>query len=415
MLFKKFFILSVCVWAISCSKNEITPPPDATHNNLDGTSFVNLSVAKGLEGIYQLKSGSNALGSQFVCKISKTKVSFFGDASGLFFILSYGFKPSDSSIQFGGFWRISESTTQSIIQLSIAAKDGASDLMNNRVPATIELKGSFIDKNGTTQSIDLVFSRKFSDYVRTHEFVIFAHHGVLTTANPPYAQNSLNGVLHDQDYGVDGLEFDVRLTKDHVPICIHNPGIDILLTKKSPLSGEYIQYSFEFLENYIELIDGQRIPSVEQVLRAFIDSTTMKYMWLDIKGDPDIFKYLEPVVRNAYAHATAKGRTVEIIADIPTKDVIDQYKSWPNYSDLPTMCELSLQDAIDLKSVYFGPRYTLGLLTEDVNKAHSMGMKVYSWTLNSHSLITNYLQNGNFDGFISDYPAYVVYDYYTMH
>jgi hypothetical protein len=24
------------------------------------------------------------------------------------------------------------------------------------------------------------------------------------------------------------------------------------------------------------------------------------------------------------------------------------------------------------------------------------------------------LQNGQFDGFITDYPAYVVYDYYTM-
>src|SRR5438270_12172295 len=128
MFCKKFFILLLSVWAISCSKNDITPPPDITHNNLDGTSHVNLSVAKQMEGIYQLKSGSNALGSQFVCKISKTKVSFFGDASGLFFILDYGFKPSDSSLQFGGFWRISESTTQSVIQLSITAKDGASDL-----------------------------------------------------------------------------------------------------------------------------------------------------------------------------------------------------------------------------------------------------------------------------------------------
>src|SRR5947199_2086588 len=87
MFCKKFFILLLSVWAISCSKNDITPPPDITHNNLDGTSHVNLSVAKQMEGIYQLKSGSNALGSQFVCKISKTKVSFFVDASGLFFIL----------------------------------------------------------------------------------------------------------------------------------------------------------------------------------------------------------------------------------------------------------------------------------------------------------------------------------------
>jgi S-adenosylmethionine synthetase len=29
-------------------------------------------------------------------------------------------------------------------------------------------------------------------------------------------------------------------------------------------------------------------------------------------------------------------------------------------------------------------------------------------------LITNYIVNGQFDGFISDYPAYVVYDFYTL-
>jgi hypothetical protein len=39
---------------------------------------------------------------------------------------------------------------------------------------------------------------------------------------------------------------------------------------------------------------------------------------------------------------------------------------------------------------------------------------VISWTLNDKGLIKNYIQNGQFDGFISDYPAYVVYDFYTM-
>jgi glycerophosphoryl diester phosphodiesterase len=94
--------------------------------------------------------------------------------------------------------------------------------------------------------------------------------------------------------------------------------------------------------------------------------------------------------------------------------VIDEFNSWPAYADLPTMCEQTLQDVIDTKSEYFGPRYTEGLLPDDVNKAHDLGIKVISWTLNDKSLILNYLQNGQFDGFISDYPAYVVYDFYTL-
>lgn len=70
--------------------------------------------------------------------------------------------------------------------------------------------------------------------------------------------------------------------------------------------GYWDQYSFPFISQYVELVDGQRVPSVEQALNAFIDSTTMKYFWMDIKGNKDVFKYLEPIVRKAYERAAAK-------------------------------------------------------------------------------------------------------------
>ncbi len=38
------------------------------------------------------------------------------------------------------------------------------------------------------------------------------------------------GVLNDEDYGVNGLEFDVQLTLDTVPIMMHDGNIDIRLT-----------------------------------------------------------------------------------------------------------------------------------------------------------------------------------------
>jgi glycerophosphoryl diester phosphodiesterase len=78
------------------------------------------------------------------------------------------------------------------------------------------------------------------------------------------------------------------------------------------------------------------------------------------------------------------------------------------------MSELSLDNAILNNCKYWGPRYSLGLLLDEVDKAHSLGIKVLSWTLNDKNLISDYLINGKFDGFISDYPAYVVYDFYTL-
>lgn len=413
MSYRLRYFTVILILIFSCSKNKITLPPFNSDTNLINTKSLSDTLMKNMEGIYTLSDGSGSLGEEFVCKISKFKVSFYSNKDGIFFILAYGLNPTDSSIQFSGFWRYSETASQGNISFSVPKSAGASDLLINGIASNLQMTGEFFDQNSSKQTMSLKYNRPYSQYVLAHEFTIFAHHGVLTTANPPYAQNSLNGALHDEDYGVDGLEFDVRLTKDNVPICMHDAAFDIRLTEKGPLYGDFNLYTYAFLESYVRLVDGQKIPKVEEILNAFIDSTNMKYMWLDVKGDPDVFKYLEPVVRNAYARASAKHRNVVIIADLPSDEVIAEYKKQPSYVGLPVMCELSLQDVIDNDCEYFGPRFSLGLLTADVQKAHSLGVKVFSWTLNDRNIIQNYLINGQFDGFISDYPAYVVYDYYA--
>ena len=414
MRYRFSYLIVLLATLSACSKNQITRPPDDPATNLINTLPLTDTVMTKMEGIYTLSGGNTDLGSQFVCKASKYRLSFFSERDGIFMILDYGLNPMDSSIQFSGFWRYSENATQGLISMSISKAGGSVDFLRTGSTVNLTLNGSFGDQHSATQTITLKFSRPFSQYAIQHPFQIYAHHGVQTTANPPYAQNSLLGVLHDQDYGVNGLEFDIQLTKDHIPICMHDDDVNIRLTQKGPLSGNYSQYNFAFLEEFIPLIDGQKILSLEQALQAFTDSTSLKYFWMDVKGDPGIFQYLEPVVRNAYAHAATKNRDVVIFADMPSKDVIAEYHAWPAYADLPTMCETSLQDVIDNKSEFWGPRFTEGLLLDQVAQAHSAGINVLSWTLNDKTLILNYLQNGKFDGFISDYPAYVVYDYYTL-
>jgi glycerophosphoryl diester phosphodiesterase len=415
---RRYVVFVLLLVMLSCSKNDITVPPYNPEVNLENTLQIPDSVMKHMEGIYNLSNGSGKLGSHFVCKATRNRVSFFSETDGIFMILKFGFNPTDSSIQFAGFWRYSENNRQGNIGFSITKEQGALDLLLNGTADSLELNGIFLDDEYYTRALSLKFGRHFSAYVQSHEFAIFAHHGIQTTANPPYAENSLNVVRNAESYGVTGIEFDVRMTKDHVPICIHDPTINTRLTLKGPLSGGYDQYNFSLLSNYVRLEDGQSIPSVEQVLDVFIESTKMKYVWLDVKGNPDIFIYLEPVIRNAYAKAAALNRDVVFITDLPTHDVIDEYKkqqaSYETPPKLPVMCELTLQDVIDNRCEYWGPRYSEGTMLADVDRAHSMGIKVYSWTLNDRNIILNYLQNGRFDGFISDYPAYIVYYYNTL-
>ena len=396
----------------SCSKNQITVQPVV---NLEDVNFISDSSMKKMEGIYTLGSGSSALGTQFVCKASKYRVSFFSNSGGIFMILKYGLDKTDSSLKFSGFWRFSQVPTQGLINFTLPKSDALAFLSTGNI-SNLTLPGNVLDPDGNSSDISLKFSRDFSAYAKTAPFEIYAHHGVQTTSNPPFAQNSLLGVTNDEDYGVNGLEFDVQMTLDMIPIMMHDGNIDVRLTQKSPISGDYNQYRFAFLEDYIRLVDGQKIPSLDECLTAFIDSTTMKYFWMDIKGDDSIFQALLPVVQKAYTHANAVGREIVIYADMPSKTVISQFQSFPPYRDsgLPTMCELTLQDVMDNGCTRWGPRYSRGLLLSDVATAHAAGIKVISWTLNQKALIDNYIQNGQFDGFISDYPSYVVYDFYTM-
>lgn len=414
------FVLSLVF--LGCSKSEITSPPLEDNSNLVGTTALPFTFGesiKSMEGIYKLTGGVENLGTQFVCKISKYKVSFFSNASGLHIILKYGYRASDGSIQFAGFWRYSESPNQGNIQFSISTAHGAAELLNG-VADNLQLDGTY-----SGNQLSIKYFRPFTQEAIDKNLMIFAHHGIQTTVDPPFAENSLNMILHAEEYGVNGLELDVRLTKDHVPILIHDATINIRLTRKGPLFGPWDLYSFALISEFVTLVDGQRVPSVEQALDAFIDETTLKYFWMDIKGNPEIFKYLEPIVRRSYKRAADQGRNVVIFAGLPSSSVIDELNKQPTYQGsnpnnpdytlpLPTLAEETVEKAIDNGCQYFGPRYTLGLLLPEVQKAHDNGIRVISWTLNSRGLITNYLQNGQFDGFITDYPAYVVYDLYTL-
>ena len=43
------------------------------------------------------------------------------------------------------------------------------------------------------------------------------------------------------------------LPRDKVPIMMHDANINIRLTEKSPISGDFDQFAFNFLEQYITL------------------------------------------------------------------------------------------------------------------------------------------------------------------
>ena len=172
MMFRNLFLFSLLLIFFGCSKSEITVQPVSDDSNLANTvplPFTGGATIKAMEGIYKLTNGNENLGTQFVCKVSKYKVSFFSNAAGIFIILKYGYKASDGSIQFSGFWRYSEKRDQGNIHFQISSADGAAGLLAG-VVSNLKLQGVFSGRQLTLQ-----FNKTFSTYATNNPFMIFTN------------------------------------------------------------------------------------------------------------------------------------------------------------------------------------------------------------------------------------------------
>ena len=77
------------------------------------------------------------------------------------------------------------------------------------------------------------------------------------------------------------------------------------------------------------------------------------------------------------------------------------------------MCELSIEDLEKINAQFWGPRFTLGTQNGEVDKVHAMGRKAFVWTVDVPEFIGSFINDGHFDGILTNYPSCVAYNYYV--
>ena len=123
-------------------------------------------------------------------------------------------------------------------------------------------------------------------------FEIVAHRGV-TTAEP---ENTLPAFERAIELGADAIEFDVRLTSDHVPVVYHY----YYLHLNTSASGAIFEYTFERLQRVRVLrqanLPGAKIPTLYEVLEAVGGRIGLE---IEIKGpEPESAAIIGNVLRN---------------------------------------------------------------------------------------------------------------------
>src|SRR3982751_1426793 len=117
MMDRRSFLLTSATSAAflaACSQNEVTVPPAGQDGNLAGTGTIPQPTMRNMEGVYKLSGGNSGLGSNFVCKASRFKISFFSNLNGISVILKYGLNKTTGAIEFSGFWRVTEDNVQGL-------------------------------------------------------------------------------------------------------------------------------------------------------------------------------------------------------------------------------------------------------------------------------------------------------------
>jgi glycerophosphoryl diester phosphodiesterase len=236
----------------------------------------------------------------------------------------------------------------------------------------------------------------------------------------PYSENSVELILVSERYGANGIEIDVRLTKDGVPILYHDNTLNARLVQKTPMLGPVEEYTFPQLRTSVRLLRGELIPSLEEAFNAVVYGTNLKLVWLDLKTEGrDLISRIVPLVQEYTMQAAVLAEqglrdTLEIMLGVPSDAIYDEILRYPSYTSLPTIAERSLDKARTLHSLVWAPVWSSGICRADNATARSEGRRIFVWTLDDPHFTQEYVDSFEYDGILSDYPMIVAYYHYVQ-
>ncbi|MHA7268293.1 glycerophosphodiester phosphodiesterase [Arthrobacter sp. HLT1-20] len=238
---------------------------------------------------------------------------------------------------------------------------------------------------------------------------IYAHRGV--SAHLP--ENTLAAFSRAIELGVDGIELDVHLSADGIPVVIHDDTADRTTNGTGSIA--------EFTAHQLGLLDagaGQFVPTLAQVLKVAAGKLRVN---IELKD------------------ALSAGPVAEVVAQVPGLDWFASSADWNALIELgrkspgakvyplcvgsfgkiqPLLPEgvgkeeftgRDLAAAIEFALLHGGEGVSIweaGLDRDDIELLHSSGLKVWVWTINDPLRAQELLDMGA-DGICTDDPELI--------
>lgn len=211
-------------------------------------------------------------------------------------------------------------------------------------------------------------------------------------------ENTVNAVLAADKFKADYAEIDIQLTKDKVPIVIHDSNLLRLCDKFSNVENLTLNQIKQLNLSSNNKVD--KIPTLEEVIKAAKSSVNKIGLLIELKGESHelVEKVVDIVEKNSFGHKC-------IFMSLNYKFVIELQKLkpewWIGYCVFGSVGELNqsiLELNIDFLAIEEGQaNYNF------ISKARDYWLPVYIWTANNKKDIKEYLEMGA-SGIITDQP-----------
>jgi glycerophosphoryl diester phosphodiesterase len=372
-----------------------------------------------IEGVYTIEEGSDLLGNAAALKWSYTVVgndttwhlSAFCSADAAYLILQG--KQLNGEILLNGYWRKNVNDETGKVRLTITGSNGATSLLDTGAarPANLRMAGVYGLGDGQPGS---PLSLRFNRNLRSNAgFEILAHRGGGRNADLlPASENSVEMLRLASRFGATGVEIDVRRTSDGELVLFHDATLNERLIVKNGMVGPIENYTYAQLNALVQLKRGGKIPTLRQALQTILVETPLRFVWIDTKYKGSLDK-LRQIQQEFLQMAAARGRNLQIVIGVPDEEVYNNFLRLSNYQNVPSLCELDIPKTQTMNARVWAPTWTLGLQTAEVAAMQAEGRRVFVWTLDGPERIQQYLNEGSFNGILSNQPMAVAHFYYA--
>ncbi|WP_010648286.1 glycerophosphodiester phosphodiesterase [Oceanobacillus massiliensis] len=189
-----------------------------------------------------------------------------------------------------------------------------------------------------------------------------------------YPENTISSFQAAIDLGFSHMELDVHLSKDGIPVVMHDHTID----RMTDGSGEIRMYTFEELQHF-KVAENERIPSLEEVLKMAKDRIIVS---IELKNT-ELYRGVEKIVYDVIQKLGVVDQVYIISFNHKSLAKLRGLSKELELGPLVNKIRSSNYRLIEkLNAKYFAVRYD-GLKEKHIKRCKEMGIQLVAWKVNT--------------------------------